>query len=115
MKKYFIKETGNEVKMGERIQVCATKDEDGSTTQVMVNSILCEETVEYLLELDVIEEKDFPDENCPEEDDFEDCEFVEVIDHLLEVTEEVEKKIKRLEKSVEALKKTVKSIIDSNY
>lgn len=111
MKKYFIKGTDKEVQMGERVNICNTEDDENSTTHVMVNSILTEETLDYLLDLDIIEVRGEEEEE--EEDDYECCEFAEVIDHLSEVTASLVEKVSRLESSLNALKSTISTIVKS--
>lgn len=95
MKKYYFKESGEELKFGDYIELDLTKDtKDGHTRHHHFECKFLPEFVDFLLEEGVIEE---------EEDtlDFLDKDF---INGILEANEELEKRVDTLEGELKTIK-----------
>ena len=88
VKKYFMKESGEEIQFGERIVLDFTKEDDEKITHHHMDCTFIPELVNMLIENDVIEESE---ENCP-------CDLEERVDNL-------EEEVKKLKKAVVLLTK----------
>ena len=98
-KKYFMKGTDDELQFGDIIELDLVGEEDGVTKHSHVELEFLPEFVDELLEDEVIEEKEVEEDLL----DFEDVEKVlqdheQMIEHLTERIEALEKDIKRLMK-----------------
>ena len=98
-KKYFMKGTDDELQFGDIIELDLVGEEDGVTKHSHVELEFLPEFVDELLEDEVIEEKEVEEDLL----DFEDAEKVlqdheQMIEHLTERIEALEKDIKRLMK-----------------
>ena len=94
MKKYFIKETDELVELGDVIVVEFSKElEDGNVT-VEKEIKVTEDTIEGLIELDIIEER----EEKPDLIDFSDEDYE--YEALVETVDSLKERIKHLEEVV---------------
>ena len=101
-KKYFMKGTDDELQFNDIIELDFVGEEDGVTKHSHLEIEFLPELVDQLLEEEVIEVRE--DEDDEELIDFEDAEKVlqdheQMIEHLTERIEALEKDIKRLMKS----------------
>lgn len=104
MKKFFMAGTDDELQFGDMLSVELYKElEDGKVTRE-VECKFTEETVDYLLSLGVVEERDTEKDDLIE---FEDCycEFEETIRELLKNQASFEERLDALEKEFNKLKK----------
>ena len=102
-KKYFMKETDDELQFNDIIELDFVGEEDGVTKHSHLEIEFLPELVDQLLEEGVIEVQE-TDEEDEDLIDFEDAEKVlqdheQMIEHLTERIEALEKDIKRLMKS----------------
>lgn len=108
-KKYFLKETGEELKFGDVIELNCVKELEDGRAIVEREIKFSPETVEGLLSLGILETKepliDFSDE---EEEDC-DCPYDEVIQDIIETQEELEKRVDKLEEQVKSFTDNFKS------
>lgn len=104
-KKYFLKETGEELKFGDVIELNCVKELEDGRAIVEREIKFSPETVEGLLSLGILEIKepliDFSDE---EEEDC-DCPYDEVIQDIIETQEELEKRVDKIEEQIKNLYK----------
>lgn len=98
MSKYFMKKTHEELNFGDTIEVEMEKEGKHNTSYVHMEIPFVPELIDFLIEEDIIEKK---------EESFEKEVFSNdtIIDGLLEVNEEMEKRIDCLEQEVAKLKK----------
>lgn len=108
MKKYFMKNTEDELQFGDMIELDLTEDmENGGVKHKHLECKFAPDLVDMLLEADVIEVQEVEGEE--EEEDTEDV--CPVMQDLLAANEDLELKVENLEKEVAALKKVVASMI----
>ena len=106
MKKYFMKGTDDEVQTGDMIEVILTGEENGKVKHTHVECKFSPEFVEELIDCDIIEEREFEDEEVQKDlEDFED--YDEIIDNLVVANEEMNKRVAALETAMKALKKEI--------
>lgn len=107
-KKYFMKETGEELEFGDIIELnCSKELEDGRVT-IEREIKFSEDTVDVLLDLDIIEVEDslidFSDNNEEEEEEF-DCPYEELLGRILKNQEDLGKRVDQLEEKINSLAK----------
>ena len=95
MKKYFVKETDEQVELGDVIEISFEKEIEGGTVTVDKEIKITPITVAVLVELGIIEEREEEEENILDFEDDQPCEF---LGDLAEKVQELEKNIKRLMK-----------------
>lgn len=99
MKKYYFKESGEELEFGDYIKLDFTKDtEDGHTRYHHLECKFIPEVIDLLLEEGIIEESEEEEENTLE---FFDKDF---INGILEANEELEKRVDTLEGELKTIK-----------
>ena len=107
MKKYFMKNTEDELQFGDMIELDFTKDmPDGNVKHKHLECKFFPELIPMLLEEDIIEvvdEKEEPTEETPE-----DCCPIE---QIIVAQEDLELKVEKLENELNSLKKVVTSMI----
>lgn len=89
MKKYFMKETSEEVKFGDTIVLEFTKNVKGRTIHHCYECRFIPELVPVLLENDIIEEKEITKDN--------------IIHEVIKAHEELELKVEKLEEAFNVL------------
>lgn len=113
MKKYFMKDSGEEVKFGDMIELDFTKDtEDGHTCHHHLECKFIPGLIPLLLEKNIIEEKELKedkDENT-ETSDNEDCEIANMI---LSILETFALKFKQMDDKINTLNKIVNELKDN--
>lgn len=113
MKKYFMKNSGEEVKFGDMIELDFTKDtEDGHTCHHHLECKFIPGLIPLLLEKNIIEEKELKedkDENT-ETSDNEDCEIANMI---LSTLETFALKFKQMDDKINTLNKIVNELKDN--
>jgi predicted transcriptional regulator len=110
MKKYFIKGSDVEVKMGEVVRQEMTEKDAAGVRHTVKEVTLTPDTASFLVEIGALEEKEVeePDEQLDETDDDSECLFDELLDELDTVFE----KIDSLEERHAALEKRVNALIE---
>ena len=107
MKKYFMKNTEDELQFGDMIELDFTKDmPDGNVKHKHLECKFFPELIPMLLEEDIIEVVD--DEEEPTEETPEDCCPIE---QIIVAQEDLELKVEKLENELNSLKKVVTSMI----
>ncbi len=110
MKKYFMKNSGEEVKFGDMIELDFTKDtEDGHTHHHHLECKFIPGLIPLFLEQDIIEEKEFKEDKTDTSTD-EDCEVAQLI---LSTLETFALKIKKIDDEITTLNKIVKKLKDN--
>ena len=108
MKKYFIAETDEEIKIGETLELTFTKEVKHGRIKAKEDVTLNEITLPWLLETGIIEEREVEEEedNTSEEDllDFGDETSCEALEALEEDFESLEEKVESLEQEIRQLK-----------
>lgn len=109
MKKYFMKETDDEIQFGDMIVLDLTKDQpNGKVQHHHFECKFIPELVPLLLEEEVIDEVEVPDEKNEEPGDSQDnC---SIIDDLIKANQNLEHRVYTLEKELDKLKYTVKNL-----
>ena len=112
MKKYFVKDTEEELEFGDVISVEFCKElEDGSVTREM-EVCFSPDNVEPLLHFGVIEEADVEEEDdmidFSEDEDY--CPHNELIGALCEEQEAMKEKIEILENKIDILEKKINTL-----
>lgn len=111
MKKYFMKDTEDELQFGDMIELNLVKEEKGHRTHSHLECKFIPELVDTLLENDVIDVKEVEDEeeeDCLEFADDDTC----VIDDMLEDIENMDKRIEAIEDKVKNFGKVLDKIYD---
>lgn len=107
MKKYFMKNTEDELQFGDIIELDFTKDmPDGNVKHKHLECKFFPELIPMLLEEDIIEVVD--EEEEPTEETPEDCCPIE---QIIVAQEDLELKVEKLENELNSLKKVVTSMI----
>ena len=108
MKKYFMKDTEDELQFGDMIELNLVKDEDGHRIHSHLECKFVPELIDTLLENDVIEVVE-------DEEEEEGLEFADdddsIIDDILEDIENIEKRLDTLEEN----NKRANKILDKIY
>ena len=108
MKKYFIAETDEEIKIGETLELTFTKEGKHGRIKTKEDVTLNEITLPWLLKTGIIEEREVEEEedNTSEEDllDFGDETPCEALEALEEDFETLEQKVESLEQEIKQLK-----------
>lgn len=111
MKMYFMKNSGEELKFGDMIELDFTKDtEDGHICHHHLECKFIPDLIPLLLEKDIIEEKELKEDEKEntETPDNEDCEIAQIILSTLETFtlkfKQIDDKINTLNKVVNELK-----------
>lgn len=113
MKKYFMKNSGEEVKFGDMIELNFTKDtEDGHTCHHHLECKFIPDLIPLLLEKDIIEEKELKEDEKEntETPDNEDCEIAQII---LSTLETFAFKFKQINDKINTLNKIVNELKDN--
>ena len=98
MKTYFIKGTDEQVQFGEYINYHQVEEEDGGVVHKCFNGVFTPEVVEFLLEKDVIEEREVEDP----EPDFIDHD--DVIDEIIQEQVSMGEEIENLKREIAIIK-----------
>lgn len=108
MKKYFIAETDEEIKIGETLELTFTKEVKHGRIKTKEDVTLNEITLPWLLKTGIIEEREVEeeDDNTSEEDllDFGDETPCEALEAFEEDFETLEQKVESLEQEIKQLK-----------
>ena len=96
MKKYFMKDTEDELQFGDMIELNLVKDEDGHRIHSHLECKFVPELIDTLLENDVIEVVEDEEEEGLEFADDDDS----IIDDILEDIENIEKRLDTLEENI---------------
>lgn len=113
MKMYFMKNSGEEVKFGDMIELDFTKDtEDGHTCHHHLECKFIPGLIPLLLEKDIIEEKELKEDEKEntETPDNEDCEIAQII---LSTLENFALKFKQMDDKINTLNKIVNKLKDN--
>lgn len=98
MKKYFMKETGNEVQFGDKIELDFSRTVNGKTEVEHIAGIFCEGLVPILKRKGLLIEKEVGEE------EFDLIQrLLDSLDKLLVMDEELEKRVTALEEEVSKL------------
>ena len=110
MKKLFIKETDEAVEFGDVVVVDFSKELEDGEVVVTKEIKITPATVAFLLEMDVLEEREVEDEliDFGEADELEDCPFKDVLDGLMESVDMLRKKILKLEEEMATVKELIR-------
>lgn len=107
MKKYFMKDSGEELKFGDMIELDFTKDtNDGHTCHHHLECKFIPGLIPMLLEQKIIEEREFENENTDTPDD--DC--LETAQMIMSTLETITSKIKKMDDKIADLNKIVKKL-----
>nr|DAG87399.1 MAG TPA: hypothetical protein [Crassvirales sp.] len=107
MKKYFMKDSGEELKFGDMIELDFTKDtSDGHTCHHHLECKFIPGLIPMLLEQKIIEEREFENKNNDTPDD--DC--LETAQMIMSTLETIANKIKQMDDKITDLNKIVKNL-----
>lgn len=107
MKKYFMKDSGEELKFGDMIELDFTKDtNDGHTCHHHLECKFIPGLIPMLLEQGIIEEKEFENKNNDTPDDS--C--LETAQMIMSTLETIANKIKQMDNKITDLNKIVKNL-----
>lgn len=107
MKKYFMKDSGEELKFGDMIELDFTKDtNDGHTCHHHLECKFIPGLIPMLLEQEIIEEKEFENKDTDTPDD--DC--LEIAQMIMSILETIANKIKQMDNKITDLNKIVKNL-----
>lgn len=107
MKKYFMKDSGEELKFGDMIELDFTKDtNDGHTCHHHLECKFIPGLIPMLLEQGIIEEKEFENKDTDTPDD--DC--LETAQMIMFTLETIANKIKQMDNKITDLNKIVKNL-----
>lgn len=107
MKKYFMKDSGEELKFGDMIELDFTKDtNDGHTCHHHLECKFISGLIPMLLEQGIIEEKEFENKNNDTPDD--DC--LETAQMIMSTLETIANKVKQMDDKITDLNKIVKKL-----
>lgn len=107
MKKYFMKDSGEELKFGDMIELDFTKDtNDGHTCHHHLECKFIPGLIPILLEQGIIEEKEFENKNNDTPDD--DC--LETAQMIMSTLETIANKVKQMDDKITDLNKIVKKL-----
>lgn len=107
MKKYFMKDSGEELKFGDMIELDFTKDtNDGHTCHHHLECKFIPGLIPMLLEQGIIEEKEFENKNNDTPDD--DC--LETAQMIMSTLETIADKVKQMDDKITDLNKIVKKL-----
>lgn len=107
MKKYFMKDSGEELKFGDMIELDFTKDtNDGHTCHHYLECKFIPGLIPMLLEQGIIEEKEFENKNNDTPDDS--C--LETAQMIMSTLETIANKIKQMDNKITDLNKIVKNL-----
>lgn len=107
MKKYFMKDSGEELKFGDMIELDFTKDtNDGHTCHHHLECKFILGLIPMLLEQGIIEEKEFENKDTDTPDD--DC--LETAQMIMSTLETIANKIKQMDNKITDLNKIVKNL-----
>lgn len=107
MKKYFMKDSGEELKFGDMIELDFTKDtNDGHTCHHHLECKFIPGLIPMLLEQGIIEKKEFENKNNDTPDD--DC--LETAQMSMSTLETIANKIKQMDNKITDLNKIVKNL-----
>lgn len=109
MKKYFMKDTEDELQFGDLIELDLTEDmPNGNVKHRHLDCKFLPDLIDTLLEAGVIEEEDVEDEEEEEETTEEVCPMMQ---ELIMANENLELKVEQLEKELNSLKKVVAALV----
>lgn len=107
MKKYFMKDSGEELQFGDMIELDFTKDtEDGHTSHHHMECKFIPGLIPMLLEQEIIEEKEFKDEN-PDTTSNEDYDIAK---DIISIIENLALKVQKMESTIANLNKIVRKL-----
>ena len=107
MKKYFMKDSGEELKFGDMIELDFTKDtNDGHTCHHHLECKFIPGLIPMLLEQKIIEEREFENKDTDTPDD--DC--LEIAQIIMSTLETIANKIKQMDNKITDLNKIVKNL-----
>lgn len=107
MKKYFMKDSGEELKFGDMIELDFTKDtNDGHTCHHHLECKFIPGLIPMLLEQGIIEEKEFENKN----NDTPDNDCLETAQMIMSTLETIANKIKQMDNKITDLNKIVKNL-----
>lgn len=107
MKKYFMKDSGEELKFGDMIELDFTKDtNDGHTCHHHLECKFIPGLIPMLLEQGIIEEKEFENKNNDTPDD--DC--LETAQMIMSTLETIANKVKQMDDKITDLNKIIKKL-----
>lgn len=107
MKKYFMKDSNEELKFGDIIELDFTKDtEDGHTRHHHLECKFIPDLIPLLLKQEIIVEKEVEDKDTDTSDD--DC--LEIAQVIISTLETFAFKFKQMDAKIAALNKTIKKL-----
>lgn len=107
MKKYFMKDSGEELKFGDMIELDFTKDtNDGHTCHHHLECKFIPGLIPMLLEQGIIEEKEFENKDTDTPDD--DC--LETAQMIMSTLKTIANKVKQMDNKITDLNKIVKNL-----
>lgn len=107
MKKYFMKDSGEELQFGDMIELDFTKDtEDGHTSHHHMECKFIPGLIPMLLEQEIIEEKKFKDENP----DTTSNENYDIAKDIISIIENLALKVQKMESTIANLNKIVRKL-----
>lgn len=107
MKKYFMKDSGEELKFGDMIELDFTKNtNDGHTCHHHLECKFIPGLIPMLLEQGIIEEKEFENKDTDTPDN--DC--LETAQMIMSTLETIANKIKQMDNKITDLNKIVKNL-----
>lgn len=104
MKKYFMKNTEDEIQFGDMIELDFTRDTECGVVHHHMECRFLPELIPILLEDEAIEEREVEDE----ESNSEDC---PVVEELIKANEALELRIDQLEGELKNLREALKSLV----
>lgn len=107
MKKYFMKDSGEELQFGDMIELDFTKDtEDGHTSHHHMECKFIPGLIPMLLEQEIIEEKEFKDENP----DTTSNENYDIAKDIISIIENLALKVQKMESTINNLNKIIRKL-----
>ena len=116
MKKYYLVESGEEVKFGETLVLELTKESENSTIHKHMEVKFIPELVDILLEQGIIKEEDV--ENKEEEEDVtfeweeDNSALGKLLQSMIMTNEDLEKKVEELEDRLTECEETIATLLD---
>lgn len=107
MKKYFMKDSGEELKFGDMIELDFTKDtKDGHTCHHHLECKFVPGLIPMLLEQEIIKEEEFKDENT----DAPSNENYDIAKDIISIIEALSLKVQKMESTIVNLNKIIRKL-----
>lgn len=107
MKKYFMKDSGEELKFGDMIELDFTKDtNDGHTCHHHLECKFVPGLISMLLEQEIIKEEEFKDENT----DTPSNENYDIAKDIISIIETLSLKVQKMESTIVNLNKIIRKL-----